>query len=84
MQNGLMAHAAQTSVPMHYFDLFSDDDITEYWEEGKDSRKGCLPVDDQKGDMVDFESVGQIANPGTSFVGVRYDDNFMAAVNQLG
>ena len=34
--------------------------------------------------MVDFEAVGEIADAGAAFVGVGDDDDFVAAVDELG
>jgi hypothetical protein len=43
---------------MHYLYLFSEDDVSEDGKERKHSGHGRLPVDDQKGDMIDLEAVG--------------------------
>ena len=34
--------------------------------------------------MVDLEAVGEIADAGAAFVGVGDDDDFVAAVDELG
>ena len=38
---------------------------------------------DEKGDMVDLEAIGQIANTGPAFIRVRDDYDFVAAVDQF-
>jgi hypothetical protein len=34
--------------------------------------------------MVDLESIREISDPSASFVGVCYDDDFVAAIDKLG
>lgn len=70
-------------MPVYYFNLFSQNDISKDWKKGKDGWERRCSIHDQKGDVIDFESIRKITDACASIVGVRYDDNFMAPVNQL-
>jgi hypothetical protein len=83
MENGFMAEAAETGMPVHNLDLFADDDVSEDREEGEDGREGGLAVYHQKWHMVDLEAVGEVAHAGPAFVGVGYDDDLVSAVYEL-
>lgn len=67
-------------------DLYAlpDHDIAENGEEGEHGGEGRLAVNDEEGDMVDFEAIGEVADPRTAFIGVGYDDDFVPAVDELG
>jgi hypothetical protein len=84
MEDGFVAEAAQALMAMDDLDLFADDDIAEDGEEGEDGGHGRLAVDDEKGDMVDFEAVGEISHACPSFVGVGHNDHLVAAIDQFG
>ena len=81
MQYGLMAQTTETSMAVYYADIFANDDVSEYGEEGEDGRKGGFAVNDPEGNVVDFQAVGQVANASPTSVGVCYDDYFVAAVD---
>lgn len=70
-------------MTMDNLNLFANDDIAEYGEEREERRHRGLAVDDEERDMVDFETVGEVAYASAAFVGVRYDDDFMAAVDEF-
>jgi len=78
-----MAQTTQTSVAVDDFDLLSDDDIAEDWKEGEDSWKGCLAINDEKRNMIDFETIGEISDSSTAFICVSYDDDFVATVDEI-
>ena len=84
MQYRFLAEIAQTTVTMHNLDLLTNDNVSKDGEEGKHGGKRGLSVYDQKGNMVDFESICQIANSGAAVVSVCEDNNLVAAVNELG
>jgi len=65
------------------FNLLSNDDISKDGEEGENSGKSGLSVDNEEGDMVDFKAVGEIANSGSAFVSVGDDDNFVATIDEF-
>jgi len=81
MQYGLMAQTTKTGMAVYDADVFADDDVSKYREEGEDGRKGGFAVYDPEGDVVDFQAVGQVANASPASVGVCYDDDFVAAVD---
>ena len=83
MQYSLAAKATQTGMPVDNLNLFANDDISEYGEEREERRHGRLAVDDEEGYMVDFETVGEVAYAGATFVGVGYDDDFVSAVDEF-
>lgn len=83
MQNRLMAETAQTGVAMHDLDLLADDNVAEDGEEGEDGGHGRFPVDDEERDMVDLESVGEVADPGAALVRMGDDDNLVAAIDEF-
>lgn len=82
VQRGLPAHAAQGGVAVDDVDVLADDDVAEDWEEGEDGGQGGGAVDDPEGHVVDLEAVGQVAHALAVFVGVRDDDDLVAAVDE--
>jgi hypothetical protein len=84
MQYGLMAEVTQTGMPVYNLYLFSDDDVSEDWEEGKYGRKGGFAVDDEERDVIDFEAVCEVSYSGPTFVSMGNDDDLMAAVDEFG
>lgn len=65
-------------------DFFSDDDVSEDEKKGEDGWEGGFSIDDEEGDMVYFEPIGEVADPGAALVGVGYDHDFVAAVDEFG
>ncbi len=84
MQDSLVAQTAQACVPMHNLNLLSENDISEYWEEGKDSRESSFSVDDKERHMVDLETIRKISNTSSPFIRVGDDDDFVATIDELG
>lgn len=84
MQYRLMAKTAQTRVPVHNLNLLSDDNITKDRKEREDGGHGRFAVDDEKGDVIDFQTVGEIADSGAAFVGMGDNDDFVAKVDEFG
>ena len=78
-----MAEAAQTCVPMYYFDFLSYYDIAEDREEGENGRHGRLAVDDQERDMVHFKAICEIVNPSTTLIRMCDYDDLVASINEL-
>ena len=84
MQNRLMAQTAQTSMPMHNPNLLPQHHIPENRKKGKNGRERGFAINDKERHVVDLEAVGQVADAGAAFVGVGDDDDFVAAVDELG
>lgn len=83
VQDGLVAEVAQAGVAVDDLDALADADVAEEREEGEDGREGGLAVDDEEGHVVDLEAVGQVAHALAVVVGVRDDDDLVAAVDEL-
>lgn len=83
MEDSLLAETAQTRMAVDNLDLLADDDVAEYREEGEDSRHRRFAVNDEERDVVDLQSIGEVAHPGSSLVRMGDDDDFMAAVDEL-
>ena len=81
VQNGFVAEATKTGMPMHNLNLFSQDDVAENWEERENGGECRFTVDDKERDVIDFETVGQIAYSCTTFIGMCDDDDLMAAID---
>ena len=84
MQDSLVTQTAQASVSVHDFNLLSENDIPEYWKEGKDSRESSFSIDDKERYMVDLEAIRKVSNTRPSFIRVSDDDNFVAAIDEFG
>lgn len=68
---------------MNDFDLLTDDDVPEMWEEGEDGRERCLSIHSPKGHIVDLEAIGEVSDPSASRVLVGDDDNFVSTINEF-
>jgi hypothetical protein len=79
-----MTEAAQARVAMNDLYLLSNDNVPENRKEGKDCWHSGFSVDDQKGDMVDLESIGQVVDSSSTVVGMSYDHDFVPPIYQLG
>jgi hypothetical protein len=79
-----VAQTAQTPMSVYNFNLFPNNDIAEYREEGKDCWKGCSAVNVQEWYIVDFEAIGKVSYAGSFFVGMGDDYNFVSAIDELG
>ena len=71
-------------MPMHNFNLLSQNDVSEYREEGKDSRESGFSIDDKERHVVDFETIGEIPDTRSSLIGMGDDDDLVAAIDELG
>lgn len=83
VQDRLVAHGRHRPVPVDDFDALPDKDVAEDREAGENGREGRLAVDHLEGDVVAFQTVGEVADPVPGFVGVRDDDDFVAAVGEF-
>lgn len=91
MEDCLMAQTAETSMAVYNLDAFAYHNVSKYWEEGEDSGKGSLAVDDEEGYVVHLEAVRQIAHtcPAGVCVCDNYDfvttiDEFLEQVSSAG
>ena len=79
-----MAQVTQTSMAVNDLHLFPQAYIPEDGEEGINGREGRGSVNDEERHVVDLEPVGEIPVALAVVVGVGYDDDFVAAVDELG
>lgn len=84
VEDGLVAQAAQAGMAVHDVDALAQDDVAENGKEGEDSRKAGRPVENKKGHVVDFKTIGEIAHAGAALVSVGDDDDLVAAVSEFG
>lgn len=70
-------------MTMDNLNLFANDDVPEYWKEGEDSRERRLAVDDEEGNVVDFEAIGEISDPRAASVGMGDDHDLVTAVDEF-
>lgn len=63
-------------------DLLPYEDVPEDRKKGEDGGKGCRAVDDKEGNVVDLEAIGEVAYAFTVVVGVCYDNDLVAPVNE--
>jgi len=68
---------------MDNVDAFSQHDVAEYREERKDCWEGRRTVYNHEGNMVDLESICEIADAGSAFIGVCDDDHLVASIDEL-
>ena len=71
-------------MPMHNFNLLSQNDISKDRKEGKDSRESSFSIDNKKRHMIDLEAIREISNTSAPFIGVSDDDDFVAAIDEFG
>ena len=63
--------------------LLADEDLTQYGKRAEDSWEGRRAIDNPVRQMIHLETVRQVANTGSAGVGVRDDDDVMAAIYEL-
>jgi hypothetical protein len=84
MQYSFMAETAQTSMAMYNLNLFSNDDIPKYGEEGEDGWERSCAVHNQKWDMVDFQTIREVSYTGATFVCVCDNYHLVSSIDELG
>lgn len=70
-------------MAMNDIDALAQDDVAEYGEEGKDGRKTGGPVNDEEGNVINFESIGEISYSCPALISVRDDDDLVAPVPEF-
>ena len=84
MQYSFMAEAAQTRMSVNNLDLFSNENVSENRKAGEDSWECSGAIDDEKWDMIDFETISEISYTGSPLVCMRYNYDFMSSIDELG
>lgn len=83
VEDGLVAKTAETAMAMNNLDAFSDANVSEDGKEGEDGGKGGVAIDLEEGHVVDLDAVGEIADALAVVVGMSYDNDLVAAVDEL-
>lgn len=83
MHNRLMTQTTETGMAMNNLDPLTDTDVSEDGEKGEDGWESSVAVDDPKGDVVDLDAVGEVADAFAVVVGVCDDDDFVTAVDEF-
>jgi hypothetical protein len=79
-----VAKAAETGMSMYYLNLFSNDDIAKYWEEGEHGWKCRGAVNDKEWDVIHLQAIREVSyTRSLLFVGVSDDYNLVATINQF-
>lgn len=78
-----MTQIAKTCMSVYYFDLLSYDDVSKYREEREYGWECRFAINDEEGDMVDLQSVREIADTSTSSIRMRDYNNFVASIDQF-
>jgi hypothetical protein len=68
---------------MHDLNLFSNDDVAEYGEKGKEGRHCGFAVNDEERNMVDLKAICEVSHAGPAFVGMSDDNDLVAAVDEF-
>lgn len=84
VQDGLVGHGAQRRVAVHDLDALADEDVPQHGKQREDGGEDGAAVNDEEGDVVDLEPVGEVAHARAVAVGVGDDDDLVAAVNEFG
>ena len=83
MKYSFIAETAETTVAMNNLNALADTYVAKDGEEGEDRGKSCLPIDDKKGHMVDFEAVGQIADSRAVVYRMCDNDDLVTTVDEF-
>lgn len=83
MQDGFMTETAQAGMPVDYLNLLSNNDVPQDRKGGKDGWESRLSVDDKERNMVDFQTIRQVANASAPFVCVRDDYDLVASIYEF-
>jgi hypothetical protein len=83
MENGFSTEATKTGMAVDDLNLLANDNVAEYRKERKDGREGGFAVDDEEGDVVDFQAIGEVADSCSTFVRMRNYDDFVSTVDEF-
>lgn len=83
MEDSLSTETAETRMPVNNLNLLSNDNIAEDRKERENGREGRFAVNDEEGDVVDLEAIGEVANPCPAFVCMGDDNHFVPTVDQF-
>ena len=78
-----MAKTAQTRMAMYNLNLLSNDNIPDNGEERENGWEGRCSIDDEKGNVVDFEAIRKISHSSPPIVCMSNDYDFVPSINEL-
>lgn len=70
-------------MPVDDLDSLPNHDVPKDGKEGEDGGEGGLAIDDEEGDMVDLQAIGEIAHAGSPFICVGNDDDFVTTIDKF-
>lgn len=83
MEDGFSTEATETGMTVDNLNLLANDNVAEYGKERKDGREGGFAVDDEEGDVVDFQAIGEVADSCSTFVRMCDYDDFVSAIDEF-
>jgi hypothetical protein len=83
MEDSFSTEATKTGMTVDNLNLLTNDNVAEYGKERKDGREGGFAVDDEEGDVVDFQAIREVADSCSTFVRMRDDYDFVSAVDEF-
>lgn len=83
MEDSFMTETTETRVAVYNFDTLANHDVSKDREEGKNRRERSFSIDDQKWDVIHFQSIREVAYSGPSLIGMSYNHNLMTSVYEL-
>lgn len=70
-------------MAMYDLNALANHNVSKYREEGEDCWECRLAIDDQEGNIIDFEAIGQVSHACSTSVGMGDDNDFMSAINEF-
>lgn len=83
MEDCFSTEATQTCMAVYNIDVLPDHNIAEYGEEREDGGEGRFAINDEEWDVIDLETISEVANPGPPFVCMCNDNDFVASVYEF-
>ena len=71
-------------MSMYNLNLFSNNNVAEDGKEREDSWQRRFSIYNKKRNVVDFETICEISDTGSTLICVSNDDYFMASINKFG
>ena len=69
---------------MYNLNLFSNDNVAEDGKEREDSWQRRFSIYNKKRNVVDFETICEISDTGSTLICMGNDDYFMTSINKFG
>lgn len=82
VKHDFVGQSAEGRVAVDYVDALPDKNVADERECREDRRKSALVVDDPYRQVINFETVGHIPDARPVLIGVGYDNDFVAQLDQ--